>query len=93
MKIDENTKKIIVISIPVIILLLLWLRNNNALAVAKQPVDNAPINGGLGQAPAYQALGNDYKPQDINVNLNTEAANYLTNKFVPLFGYAGFAVA
>lgn len=87
---DNKHKKILIASVPVIIAIwLAFVKNKKAIAINKE-ANSLPIGS---NSPALDALNNDYKPTDFDINLNTSAANYLTHKYVPLFGYAGFEVA
>lgn len=87
---DNKHKKILIASVPVIIAIwLAFVKNKEAGAINKE-TNNLPVGS---SNPALDTLNNDYKPPSIDINLNTSAANYLTHKYVPLFGYAGFQVA
>lgn len=92
----ESNKKALVIAAKIVgvaAILYLILRRKQP-AVVTQNVPGAVTNNYI-QDPVQAAwnpgLGFQPSPQNIDVNIGNQGFNYLTNKYIPLFGFVGMA--
>lgn len=93
-------KKIVVYVVAGAVAIYLLLRRNKSTAVASSPVSASNSDGDLtvnqefalpyavspniqGPSPAFKST--------INVNVNPDVAQYLSNKYIPLFGLVGMS--
>jgi hypothetical protein len=67
------------------VIFLIWLAHHKP-GEAAPPANLDPMQSVFGSDP-----GAFMPPQDININIGNQGLNYLSNKFIPLFGFVGMA--
>ena len=90
---NDVANTVIVVGFGIIIFLFLRRRNNNIQSGNRIPQTTAgtqfindPVQSAYSPSLAPQLLGGN-----VNVDIQNQGLNYLSNKYIPLFGFVGMA--